>query len=138
MFNSGEHMPAGSALCSRRLAAVTGRHLVAVPGLLASGAATCAQRARSGQGSRCSVQSITTKPAKALLFGVPSNRRVTSFLGLVTGASRSAAKRDLEDLVEKGLLVLRGAGRGAYYETPRKRPRNGPNGPPEPAEENGS
>ncbi|MCK4303663.1 MAG: DUF4062 domain-containing protein [Candidatus Eisenbacteria sp.] len=40
----------------------------------------------------------------------------------VTGAGRTTAKRDLDDLVRKGLLVLMGAGRGAYYEVPRKRP----------------
>ena len=38
-----------------------------------------------------------------------------------TGASRATAKRDLEDLVSKGLLVTVGAGRGAYYELPKKR-----------------
>jgi predicted HTH transcriptional regulator len=40
----------------------------------------------------------------------------------------SPAKRDIEDLVRKGLLVPKGAGRGAYYELPNKRLINGSNG----------
>jgi len=39
----------------------------------------------------------------------------------LTGASSPTAKRDLEDLVGKGLLTPRGAGRGAYYELAAKR-----------------
>ncbi len=46
-----------------------------------------------------------------------------------TGAARSTAKRDLEDLVARGLLLPRGSGRGAFYEASRKRLRNGSNGP---------
>lgn len=42
-----------------------------------------------------------------------------------TGASRATAKRDLDDLVAKGLLVPAGAGRGAHYELTRKRLTNG-------------
>jgi predicted HTH transcriptional regulator len=45
-----------------------------------------------------------------------------------TGASRSTAKRDIEDLVAKGVLVLCGRGRGAHYEVPKKRLTNGSNG----------
>jgi hypothetical protein len=37
-----------------------------------------------------------------------------------------------------GLLVPVGAGRGAYYELPRKRLTNGSNGSPGPADGNGS
>ena len=46
----------------------------------------------------------------------------------ITGASRPTAKRDLESLVKKGLLVPVGSGRGAYYEVSRKRLINGSNG----------
>jgi len=46
----------------------------------------------------------------------------------LTGASRATAKRDLEDLVENGVLVPMGAGRGAYYEVPKKRLTNGSSG----------
>jgi predicted HTH transcriptional regulator len=45
-----------------------------------------------------------------------------------TGASRPTAKRDLEDLVSKGLLIPGGRGRGAHYELPKNRPMNGSNG----------
>jgi predicted HTH transcriptional regulator len=56
-------------------------------------------------------------------------RRVTnSNYQEITGASRATAKRDLEELVRKGLLILTGAGRGAYYQVPKKRLINGPNG----------
>ena len=46
----------------------------------------------------------------------------------ITGVSRATAKRDLEGLVRKGLLILAGAGRGAYYKVPKKRLINGSNG----------
>jgi len=46
----------------------------------------------------------------------------------ITGATRPTAKRDLQDLVEKRVLVLKGSGRGAYYEMPKKRLTNGSNG----------
>jgi len=46
----------------------------------------------------------------------------------VTGVSRPTAKRDLEELVRKGLLIAMGAGRGTYYEIPWKRLKNGSNG----------
>ena len=46
----------------------------------------------------------------------------------LTGASRATAKRDLEGLVKKGLIILEGAGRGARYRVPKKRPINGSNG----------
>lgn len=43
----------------------------------------------------------------------------------VTGTTRATAKRDLERLVIKGLLEPMGAGRGAHYELPKKRLKNG-------------
>ncbi len=42
--------------------------------------------------------------------------------------SRPTAKRDLEDLVNKGLLEPVGAGRGSAYRVPKKRLKNGSNG----------
>lgn len=39
----------------------------------------------------------------------------------VTGASRATSKRDLEDFVDRGILVPKGKGRGAYYELSKKR-----------------
>ncbi|MCK4412363.1 MAG: DUF4062 domain-containing protein [Candidatus Eisenbacteria sp.] len=53
-----------------------------------------------------------------------TNRRYQELAGI----SRATAKRDLDDLVSKGLLVLAGAGRGAHYEVPRKRPINDSSG----------
>ena len=46
----------------------------------------------------------------------------------ITGATRPTAKRDLEDMVKKGILIPKGSGRGAYYELPKKRLINGSNG----------
>lgn len=46
----------------------------------------------------------------------------------ITGASRPTAKRDLEDLVNKGVLVPIGSGRGARYDVARKWLTNGSNG----------
>ena len=47
----------------------------------------------------------------------------------LTAIARTTAKRDLDDLVQMGLLELAGAGRGAHYRLAGKRPGNGPNGP---------
>ena len=41
------------------------------------------------------------------------------------GSTRATAKCDLEDLVEKGIVVLTGKGRGAFYSLSRKRLING-------------
>ena len=46
----------------------------------------------------------------------------------ITGASRATAKRDLVELVHKRLLILTGAGRGAFYQVLKKRLINGSNG----------
>lgn len=47
----------------------------------------------------------------------------------VTNASRATAKRDLEELIHKGLIILVGTGRGAYYQVPKKWLINGSKGP---------
>lgn len=54
-----------------------------------------------------------------------------------TGTSRATAKRDLEDLVHKGFLILVGTGRGAAYYVPTKRLINGSNGSSENEKQNG-
>lgn len=60
---------------------------------------------------------------------IREQRRVTNIqYQETTGASRATAKRDLESLVNKGILTLVGAGRGAYYQVPKKRLINGSNG----------
>jgi predicted HTH transcriptional regulator len=57
---------------------------------------------------------------------IKQQRRITTReYQRVTGATRATTKRDLEGLVGKNLLTPMGAGRGAYYELPTKRPING-------------
>lgn len=86
-----------------------------------------------------------------VLAGLGLNPRQSQVLGLlrqqrrittaefqrITAASRATAKRDLEDLVAKGLLLPAGAGRGAFYRLAPERLINGSNGSRGP-EENGS
>jgi ATP-dependent DNA helicase RecG len=45
-----------------------------------------------------------------------------------TGAIRKTAARDLEELVRKGLLEKKGAGRGVHYVLARKWDKNGTSG----------
>ena len=47
----------------------------------------------------------------------------------LVGCSRRSALRDLGELVQKGVVQLKGAGRGAIYELIGKRARNAPNAP---------
>lgn len=56
----------------------------------------------------------------------------------VTGANRTAAKRDLEDLVKKGVIAPKGRRRGAHYEFVKKWLGNGSNGSSGLGGENGS
>ena len=55
-----------------------------------------------------------------------------------TDATRPTAKRDLEDLVRKGVVVPTGRGRGASYSFSKKRLINGSNGPSGSPGRNGS
>jgi ATP-dependent DNA helicase RecG len=76
---------------------------------------------------------------KAAMTVLRRDRKITnSEYQSVTGTSRATAKRDIEDLVAKGVLVLCGRGRGAHYETPRKRLTNGSNGSESGRSKNGS
>ncbi len=62
---------------------------------------------------------------------IRQKRRITTIrYQEITGASRATAKRDLNNLARQGILVLKGAGRGAHYEAPKKRLINGSNGSP--------
>jgi ATP-dependent DNA helicase RecG len=56
----------------------------------------------------------------------------------VTGATRPTSKRDLEDLVKKGVIAPEGRGRGSYYEFVKKRLTNGSNESSGGHRENGS
>lgn len=80
---------------------------------------------------------LNPRQAKALGLIRQQRRITTAEFQQVTGASRATAKRDLEDLVAKGLLLPAGAGRGAYYQLELKRLIKGSNGSHDPGE-NGS
>lgn len=56
----------------------------------------------------------------------------------LTGVSRATAKRDLDEMVNLGLLELQGAGRSAHYRLTGNRLINGPNGSSIRRTENGS
>ncbi len=47
----------------------------------------------------------------------------------VTGSPQRTATRDLNEMVQKGILELEGKGRGARYTLQKKRARNAPNAP---------
>jgi len=64
----------------------------------------------------------------AFTFLLQKRRITNTQYQKITGASRTTAKRDLDGLVGKNLLILVGAGRGAYYQVPKKWSINGPNG----------
>ncbi|MEW6657986.1 MAG: ATP-binding protein [Thermodesulfobacteriota bacterium] len=68
---------------------------------------------------------INTRQRKALIAAKAERRLTTARYQELTEASRATAKRDLEELVKKGLLIATGAGRGAAYEISVKRPQNG-------------
>jgi ATP-dependent DNA helicase RecG len=81
---------------------------------------------------------LNDRQQKAINF-LRQLRRVTNAkYQEVTGTSRATAKRDLEELVSKGLVILIGSGRGAYYQVPKKRLINGSNGSSENESGNGS
>jgi len=86
------------------------------------------------------IESFSLNERQQKAIGVfRQERRVTNTqYQEITGTSRATAKRDLEDLVNKGLLKLAGAGRGAFYYVLKKRLINGSNGSSESEKENGS
>jgi predicted HTH transcriptional regulator len=70
---------------------------------------------------------------KKALSAARADRQLTNArYQAVTGTTRATAKRDLEDLVRKGLLARIGSGRGASYRLPDKRLTNGSNGSHDP------
>jgi ATP-dependent DNA helicase RecG len=72
---------------------------------------------------------LNERQAKAIPMIKRQQRLSNHDYQAMTGAARSTAKRDLDDLVKKGILSAPGRGRGAYYEFLNKRPVNGSNGP---------
>lgn len=71
---------------------------------------------------------LNHRQQKVIKF-IRQERRLTNIkYQEITGMSRATAKRDLEELVDKGVLARMGAGRGAFYQVPNKRLTNGSNG----------
>ena len=68
---------------------------------------------------------VNERQRQALLAAKSKGTLTNAEYQRVTSTSRPTAKRDLEDLVSKGVLLRKGAGRGAYYQLTRKRLRNG-------------
>jgi len=83
------------------------------------------------------VLDLSERQKKAVLAVRTERKLTTARYVEITGTARTTAKRDIEELVRKGVLVRSGAGRGASYHVARKRPGNGPIGPHEPSLING-
>jgi predicted HTH transcriptional regulator len=81
---------------------------------------------------------LNDRQMKAIAVIRQQRRLSNSDYQSVAGATRPTAKRDLEDLVRKGVLVPQGRGRGAHYELLKKRLVNGSKGSPGSTENNGS
>ena len=82
--------------------------------------------------------SLNERQVKVLPFIRQQARLSNSDYQAITGTTRATAKRDLEELVAKGLVVPKGRGRGAHYEFGKKRLKNGSNGSPKGRKLNGS
>lgn len=72
---------------------------------------------------------LNDRQVKALRIIRQQSHMTNSDYQTLTGATRPTAKRDLEALVRKGVIVRRGSGRGAHYGFTKKRLTNGSNGP---------
>lgn len=68
---------------------------------------------------------LNPRQRQALIAAKAERRLTTARYQEWTKASRATAKRDLDELVKKGVLVATGAGRGAGYEISVKRLING-------------
>jgi ATP-dependent DNA helicase RecG len=71
---------------------------------------------------------LNERQRKALILAKTAGRLTNTTYQDATGASRATAKRDLEELVAKGVLLRSGRGRGASYIISTKRLQNGSNG----------
>lgn len=81
---------------------------------------------------------LNERQLKAVAVLRLEHRMTNSRYQAITGATRPTAKRDLEELVKKRVLVSTGAGRGAAYEMRLKRLTNGSIGSPKTSGGNGS
>ena len=68
---------------------------------------------------------LNPRQCKALIAARSERRLTNTRYQEWTGASRATAKRDLDELVKKGVLIATGAGRGVGYEISVKRLKNG-------------
>jgi predicted HTH transcriptional regulator len=68
---------------------------------------------------------LNPRQCKALIAARAERRLTTARYQEWTKASRATAKRDLDELVKKGVLIVTGAGRGVGYEISAKRLKNG-------------
>jgi predicted DNA-binding transcriptional regulator YafY len=68
---------------------------------------------------------LNPRQRKALIAARAERRLTTALYQEWTEVSRATAKRDLDELVQKGVLIATGAGRGAGYEISVKRLKNG-------------
>jgi len=71
------------------------------------------------------VLNLNERQIKALPVIRQQRHLTNSDYQAITGATRPTAKRDLEELVRKGVIAPKGRGRGAYYELLKKRLMNG-------------
>ncbi len=81
---------------------------------------------------------LNERQEKAVGFLRREGRLTNQHYQEITGASRATAKRDLEDLVGKGVLVRLGTGRAVHYAVAKERLRNGSSGSPGGGHDNGS
>lgn len=71
---------------------------------------------------------LNDRQMKALRIIRQQGQVTNSDYQTITGATRPTAKRDLDALVKKGVIVRQGSGRGAHYGFTKKRLTNGSNG----------
>ena len=71
---------------------------------------------------------LNDRQVKALRIIRQQGQVTNSDYQTITGATRPTAKRDLDALVKKGVIVRQGSGRGAHYGFTKKRLTNGSNG----------
>ncbi len=72
---------------------------------------------------------LNDRQRTAILEVIEQGRLTNADYQELTGASRTTARRDLEGLVDKGMLVSIGKGRGAHYVVAPEWVRNEPNEP---------
>lgn len=82
--------------------------------------------------------SLNDRQTRALAVLWQERRLTNSRYQEITGAGRPTTKRDLDDLVVKGVLIRLGAGRGVYYQAAKKWFINGSNGSSSKGKKNGA